>query len=97
MTVAVGMRIPYSLFEQDARALRAAVARAEASGIDHLCMGDHVSFHRGQGFDGLLQAAALASLTSTMKIETAVYLLALRHPVTVARQVATAVQRRRGT
>ena len=92
VTVAVGMRIPYSLFEQDARALRAAVARAEASGLDHVCMGDHVSFHGGQGFDGLLQAAALASLTSTMKVETAVYLLALRHPVAVARQVATVAQ-----
>ncbi len=90
--VAVGMRIPFSLFEQDARALRAAVARAEAAGIDHLCMGDHVSFHGGQGFDGLLQAAALASLTSTMKVETAVYLLGLRHPVPVARQVTTVAQ-----
>jgi alkanesulfonate monooxygenase SsuD/methylene tetrahydromethanopterin reductase-like flavin-dependent oxidoreductase (luciferase family) len=87
--VTVGVRIPYELFEQDARALRAAVARAEAAGLDHLCMGDHVSFHGGQGFDGLLQAAALASLTSTLTIETAVYLLALRHPVPVARQVAT--------
>ena len=60
--------------------------------IDHLCMGDHVSFHGGQGFDGLLQAAALASLTSTMTVETAVYLLGLRHPVPVARQVATVAQ-----
>jgi alkanesulfonate monooxygenase SsuD/methylene tetrahydromethanopterin reductase-like flavin-dependent oxidoreductase (luciferase family) len=89
VAVRVGVRIPYDLFEQDARALRAAVARAEAAGLDHLCMGDHVSFHGGQGFDGLLQAAALASLASTLTIETAVYLLALRHPVPVARQVAT--------
>ena len=89
MAVTVGVRIPYDVFEQDARALRAAVARAEAVGLDHLCMGDHASFHGGQGFDGLLQAAALASLTSTLTIETAVYLLALRHPVPVARQVAT--------
>jgi alkanesulfonate monooxygenase SsuD/methylene tetrahydromethanopterin reductase-like flavin-dependent oxidoreductase (luciferase family) len=92
VTVKVGVRIPYELFEQDARALRTAVARAEASGLDHLCMGDHVSFHGGQGFDGLLQAAALASLTSAMTVETAVYLLALRHPVPVARQVATIAQ-----
>jgi alkanesulfonate monooxygenase SsuD/methylene tetrahydromethanopterin reductase-like flavin-dependent oxidoreductase (luciferase family) len=92
VTVAIGCRIPYAVFEQDARALRAIVARAEASGVDHLCMGDHVSFHGGQGFDGLLQAAALAALTSTLSIETAVYLLALRHPVPVARQVATVAQ-----
>ncbi len=86
------MRIPHVLFEQDARALRAAVARAEASGLDHLCMGDHVSFHGGQGFDGLLQAAALASITSRLTVETSVYLLGLRHPVPVARQVATIAQ-----
>jgi alkanesulfonate monooxygenase SsuD/methylene tetrahydromethanopterin reductase-like flavin-dependent oxidoreductase (luciferase family) len=92
VTVRVGCRVPYSTFERDARALRAIVARAEASGLDHLCMGDHVSFHGGQGFDGLLQAAALASITSTLTIETAVYLLALRHPVPVARQVTTVAQ-----
>lgn len=92
VTVRVGCRIPYSVFEQDARALRTAVARAEAVGLDHVCMGDHVSFHGGQGFDGLLQAAALASLASSLVVETAVYLLALRHPVPVARQVATIAQ-----
>jgi alkanesulfonate monooxygenase SsuD/methylene tetrahydromethanopterin reductase-like flavin-dependent oxidoreductase (luciferase family) len=92
LSVTVGVRIPYHLFEQDARALRGAVARAEAAGLDHLCMGDHVSFHGGQGFDGLLQAAALASLTTTIAVETAVYLLALRHPVPVARQVTTVAQ-----
>jgi alkanesulfonate monooxygenase SsuD/methylene tetrahydromethanopterin reductase-like flavin-dependent oxidoreductase (luciferase family) len=80
------------VFEQDARALRACVARAEAAGLDHVCMGDHVSFHGGQGFDGLLQAAALASITTSLVVETAVYLLALRHPVPVARQVATIAQ-----
>src|SRR5262249_26784928 len=92
VTVRVGCRIPYSVFEQDARVLRACVARAEAAGLDHACMGDHVSFRGGQGFDGLLQAAALASLTSSLIVETAVYLLALRHPVPVARQVATIAQ-----
>jgi alkanesulfonate monooxygenase SsuD/methylene tetrahydromethanopterin reductase-like flavin-dependent oxidoreductase (luciferase family) len=91
-TVRVGCRIPYSVFEQDARLLRACVARAEAVGLDHVCMGDHVSFHGGQGFDGLLQAAALASITSSLVVQTAVYLLALRHPVPVARQVATIAQ-----
>jgi probable F420-dependent oxidoreductase len=92
VTVKVGMRIPHSLFEQDARALRAAVARAEPSGIDHLVVGDHVSFHRGRGYDGLLHAAALASLTETLTIETGVYLLGLRHPVPVARQVTSVAQ-----
>jgi alkanesulfonate monooxygenase SsuD/methylene tetrahydromethanopterin reductase-like flavin-dependent oxidoreductase (luciferase family) len=88
----IGCRIPFTLFEQDARALRTCVAQVEAVGLDHVCIGDHVSFHGGQGFDGLLQAAALASLTPSLVVETAVYLLALRHPVPVARQVATLAQ-----
>jgi alkanesulfonate monooxygenase SsuD/methylene tetrahydromethanopterin reductase-like flavin-dependent oxidoreductase (luciferase family) len=55
-------------------------------------VGDHVSFQGGQGFDGLIHATALAMASSTLAIHTAVYLLALRHPVPVARQVATLAQ-----
>ncbi len=51
-------------------------------------MGDHVTFRDGTGFDGLQVATALAALTDRVAIETAVYLLPLRHPVPVARQVA---------
>ena len=92
-TVRVGCRIPYfGVRAGRTRVARVRRVRAEAAGLDHVCMGDHVSFHGGQGFDGLLQAAALASLTSSLVVETAVYLLALRHPVPVARQVATIAQ-----
>jgi alkanesulfonate monooxygenase SsuD/methylene tetrahydromethanopterin reductase-like flavin-dependent oxidoreductase (luciferase family) len=87
--VTVGLRVPYDLFQQDTAALRRLVARAEAAGIDRLTVGDHVSFRGGQGFDGLLQTGALAALSSTMQVQTAVYLLALRHPVPAARQIAT--------
>ena len=62
------------------------VRAIEASGIDRVCVGDHVSFHGGRGFDGLVQATALAAL-SELEVQTAVYLLPLRHPVPVARQV----------
>jgi alkanesulfonate monooxygenase SsuD/methylene tetrahydromethanopterin reductase-like flavin-dependent oxidoreductase (luciferase family) len=92
VTVRVGCRIPRAVFEQDARSLRAAVARVEAAGLDHVCIGDHVSFRGGQGYDGLVQAAMIAALTPSLVVETAVYLLALRHPVPVARQVATIAQ-----
>jgi alkanesulfonate monooxygenase SsuD/methylene tetrahydromethanopterin reductase-like flavin-dependent oxidoreductase (luciferase family) len=88
----VGIRVPYGLFEQDAIDLRRAIARAEAAGIDRLTTGDHVTFHGGQGFDGLLQAAVMAGLTSAMTIQTGVYLIGLRHPVPVARQVTTVAQ-----
>jgi alkanesulfonate monooxygenase SsuD/methylene tetrahydromethanopterin reductase-like flavin-dependent oxidoreductase (luciferase family) len=40
------------------------------------------------GFDGLVQAAALAMLHPALPVYTGVYLLPLRHPVLVARQLA---------
>jgi alkanesulfonate monooxygenase SsuD/methylene tetrahydromethanopterin reductase-like flavin-dependent oxidoreductase (luciferase family) len=64
------------------------LAQAAEAGIDHICCGDHVSFFTGMGFDGLVQATALAALHPTLPIYTGVYLLPLRHPVLVARQLA---------
>ena len=63
--------------------------RAVATGIDHLTVGDHVSFADGHGADGLIQAAALLSANAGVSVQTGVYLLALRHPAVVARQLAT--------
>lgn len=57
--------------------------------MDHLTVGDHVSFADGHGADGLIQAAALLSAHRTVAVQTGVYLLALRHPAVVARQLAT--------
>jgi alkanesulfonate monooxygenase SsuD/methylene tetrahydromethanopterin reductase-like flavin-dependent oxidoreductase (luciferase family) len=57
--------------------------------IDHVFVADHVSFHVGAGMDGLIQAATLSALDPRLKVCVGVYLLALRHPVTVARQLAT--------
>jgi alkanesulfonate monooxygenase SsuD/methylene tetrahydromethanopterin reductase-like flavin-dependent oxidoreductase (luciferase family) len=85
----VGFRPPHDTFRQGPRALGALLTRAEALGLDQVCVGDHVSFHGGQGFDGLVQATALAALAPRMEVHTAVYLLPLRHPVPVARQVAS--------
>jgi alkanesulfonate monooxygenase SsuD/methylene tetrahydromethanopterin reductase-like flavin-dependent oxidoreductase (luciferase family) len=81
------MRVPYATFYSGAPAVREIVQAAEEAGIDRLTMGDHVSFRDGTGFDGLLQMAALAMASERIQIETAVYLLPLRHPVPVARQV----------
>ena len=90
--VRIGLRPPRQLFDAGAPDLRAVVERAESAGIDQLCVGDHVTFQGGQGFDGLVQATALAALTRTMGVCTAVYLLPLRHPLPVARQVASLAQ-----
>jgi alkanesulfonate monooxygenase SsuD/methylene tetrahydromethanopterin reductase-like flavin-dependent oxidoreductase (luciferase family) len=53
-----------------------------------VCTGDHVSFFVGAGFDGLVSATSLAAVHPTMPVYVAVYLLPLRHPTLVARQVA---------
>ena len=60
-----------------------------AHGLDHVFIADHVSFHVGTGMDGLINAATLTALNPALKVVVGVYLLALRHPVTVARQLAT--------
>jgi alkanesulfonate monooxygenase SsuD/methylene tetrahydromethanopterin reductase-like flavin-dependent oxidoreductase (luciferase family) len=86
--ITIGLRVPHDL-RGGAAGLRDFVARAEATGIDRLCVGDHVTFRGGQGFDGLLTATALAVASRRLSVQTAVYLLALRHPIPVARQVAT--------
>ena len=64
-------------------------AHAVDAGIDHLTVGDHVSFAGGHGADGLIQAAALLSAHPRLSVQTGVYLIALRHPAVVARQLAT--------
>jgi hypothetical protein len=60
---------------------RALLARAADAGIDHVLVGDHVSFFVGLGGDGLMRATALSMLHPTLPVYTAVYLLPLRHPV----------------
>jgi alkanesulfonate monooxygenase SsuD/methylene tetrahydromethanopterin reductase-like flavin-dependent oxidoreductase (luciferase family) len=86
----VGVRPPLTAFEHGTESLRALVAQVEAAGLDHVCVGDHVSFRDGYGYDGLVQATALAMLSS-LRVHTSVYLLPLRHPVTVARQISSLV------
>ncbi len=59
------------------------------AGLDHLFIADHVAFRGGTGADGLIQATTLLALQPGLGVEVGVYLLALRHPVLVARQLAT--------
>lgn len=84
----IGMFAPQGLLELGPESARAFLVQAEKKGIDHVCCGDHVSFFTGLGFDGLVQATALAMLHPTLPIYSGVYLLPLRHPVLVARQLA---------
>jgi alkanesulfonate monooxygenase SsuD/methylene tetrahydromethanopterin reductase-like flavin-dependent oxidoreductase (luciferase family) len=84
----VGILPPFDLLGRGPEAAAAFLAQAAGAGIDHVCCGDHVSFFTGMGFDGLVQATALAMLHPTLPIYSGVYLLPLRHPVLVARQLA---------
>jgi alkanesulfonate monooxygenase SsuD/methylene tetrahydromethanopterin reductase-like flavin-dependent oxidoreductase (luciferase family) len=67
----------------------ALLSRVASSGLDHVFVADHVSFYDGLGMDGLVQAATLLAGHETLRVQIGVYLLALRHPVPVARQIAT--------
>jgi alkanesulfonate monooxygenase SsuD/methylene tetrahydromethanopterin reductase-like flavin-dependent oxidoreductase (luciferase family) len=83
---------PFGLLEQDQESARECMAQVAQAGIDYVCCGDHVSFFGGIGFDGLVQATALLMLHPTLPVHTGVYLLPLRHPVLVARQLADIAQ-----
>ncbi len=72
--------------------LRTLLARAAEVGVDHLCVGDHVSFFVGAGSDGLTTATSLLAAQADLPVYIALYLLPLRHPVPVARQLATLAQ-----
>ncbi len=83
---AVGVFPPF--LGPDIGATAAYLDAAAAAGLDHVCAGDHVTFFGGIGFDGMIRAAVLAALEPRLAVHLAVYLLPLRHPVPVARQVA---------
>ncbi|WP_191907838.1 LLM class flavin-dependent oxidoreductase [Nocardioides cynanchi] len=64
------------------------LAALSSAGLDHVVTADHVSFRVGAGRDGLIDAATLLA-TGDLPVYVGLYLLALRHPVLVARQLST--------
>ena len=60
----------------------------DALGFDSIWSGDHVAY-AGPILDPLMQLAQAAALSDRLTVGTAVYLLPLRHPAPVAKQVAT--------
>jgi alkanesulfonate monooxygenase SsuD/methylene tetrahydromethanopterin reductase-like flavin-dependent oxidoreductase (luciferase family) len=85
--VRVGTFLP--LGQPSAGQLGSALGLAADEGVDHVCVGDHVSFFIGAGSDGLITATSMLSLQPNLPVYVALYLLPLRHPVTVARQLAS--------
>src|ERR1700735_4883857 len=71
---------------------RRLLGRMSEAGLDHVMIGDHVMFQGGTGNDGLADAASVMTATENLGVYLAVYLLVLRHPLTVARQILTVTQ-----
>jgi len=64
------------------------VQRVEALGFDSVWTGDHMSFHNPI-YESLTLLAAYAGITRRIKLGSAVYLLALRHPTVAAKITGT--------
>jgi alkanesulfonate monooxygenase SsuD/methylene tetrahydromethanopterin reductase-like flavin-dependent oxidoreductase (luciferase family) len=87
--VRVGMFAPVGPFAGSPTTRRRILDQIAQIGIDHVCVGDHVSFQVGAGMDALINAAALLTYYRELPCYVALYLLPLRHPVPVARQLAS--------
>jgi len=87
--VKIGLATPARLWSADLAAKQAMLATIADAGIDHIFMADHVSFRNGSGTDGFVEIAALSQLHPHIGVMISVYLLPLRHPLPVARQLAT--------
>jgi probable F420-dependent oxidoreductase len=68
--------------------LFANVRRAERLGFDSIWSGDHIIMH-SPIMDVMTVLASFATITERVKLGTAVYLMPLRHPVAIAKQVAS--------
>ncbi len=82
------MRYGWMTAMGDASEVRDVVALADRLELDSLWVGDHIAF-TVPILDPLLQLAQAAVLSERLQLGTSVYLLPLRHPVPVAKQVAT--------
>ncbi len=90
--ITVGLDVHESILSTGPQQRRDLLARAYAAGLDHVVVGDHVSFHGGRGFDGMVSATAALTSNDDLLVLLGIYQLALRHPMTVARQLASISQ-----
>lgn len=88
-SVKVGTSLPTLSTDDPFRAWTSALGARADAGLDHVMVGDHISFHVGFGMDGLTSAAMVLAAEPRLAVEIGIYLLALRHPVPTARQLAT--------
>ena len=91
-SVRVGLFPPIAQPNRGPDQLQATLALTAEVDVDHLCIGDHVSFFVGAGSDGLITAASMLAAQAALTVYVGLYLLPLRHPVPVARQLAPLAQ-----
>ncbi len=88
----VGLSTPWDFWDISPAEQRARLSAAADAGLSHVFCADHVSFHGGHGSDGIVQMATIAATEPRLDVYVGVFLLALRHPVVAARQIATLAQ-----
>ncbi|MET8050001.1 MULTISPECIES: LLM class flavin-dependent oxidoreductase [unclassified Streptosporangium] len=86
---AVGIAIQPDLLTAPATDLALFAQSVHDAGLDHVSVGDHVSYRGGQGIDGLVAATALLTAGPELHVVVGAFQLALRHPLVAARQLAT--------
>ncbi len=90
--ISVGISDQDGFTTADPPTRRRLLDRVAQAGLDHVTMGDHVSFHGGTGFDAMITASTLLASHDRLPMLIGVYLLGLRHPLLTARQLATLAQ-----
>lgn len=85
----IGVTTPWNFGSMTPGEQRSCLTAMADAGIDHLFTADHVSFHGGNGMDGLIKLASFSGIEPRLGLHLGVFLLALRHPLVAARQIAT--------
>ena len=88
----LGIAVNEDLLIPDAVERRRILDHIADAGLDHVTTGDHISFHGGHGFDGMLSAMSILATNDTLKVLIGVYLAGLRHPMVTARHLSTISQ-----
>jgi alkanesulfonate monooxygenase SsuD/methylene tetrahydromethanopterin reductase-like flavin-dependent oxidoreductase (luciferase family) len=91
-TTKVGIALNEHLLTSDPIDRRRLLNHVADAGLDHVTVGDHISFHGGTGFDGLVAATTVLASHDTLKVLVGIYLAGLRHPMATARQLSTISQ-----
>ncbi len=92
MTLRVGLSTPWDFWDLGPDERRARLGQIADAGIDHMYTADHISFFDGSGMDSLVHLASMSGLEPRLGLQAGVYLLALRHPMVAARQIASLAQ-----